>query len=74
MSTSLFLALKDIDHTKTKAKSPHTNGICERFHRTMLDEFYRVAFRKKLYTSLSKINWCAFPHEPALCYSLAGKA
>jgi transposase InsO family protein len=44
----LFLALEDIDHTKTKARSPQTNGLCERFHRTMLDEFYRVAFRKEL--------------------------
>jgi len=52
----LFLALEDIDHTKTKAKSPQTNGICERFHRTMLDEFYRVAFRKKLYASLEELQ------------------
>lgn len=52
----LFLALEDIDHTKTKAKSPQTNGICERFHRTMLDEFYRVAFRKKLYPSLEELQ------------------
>jgi transposase InsO family protein len=35
----LFLALEDIDHTKTKARSPQTNGICECFHRTMLDEW-----------------------------------
>src|SRR5690349_23896152 len=48
----LFLALEDIDHSRTKAKSPQTNGICERFHRTMLDEFYRVAFRKKIYRTL----------------------
>ncbi len=40
----LFLALNDIDHTKTKAKNPQTNGICERFHKTMLEEFYSVAF------------------------------
>jgi transposase InsO family protein len=45
----LYLAVEDIDHTRTKAKSPQTNGICERFHKTLLDEFYRVAFRKKLY-------------------------
>ena len=25
----LFLAINDIDHTKTKVKSPQTNGICE---------------------------------------------
>ncbi|MDZ3924978.1 IS481 family transposase, partial [Escherichia coli] len=41
----LYLALSDIDHTKTKAMSPQTNGICERFHRTILQEFYQVAFR-----------------------------
>ncbi len=42
----LYLALEDIDHSKTKAKSPQTNGICERFHRTIQDEFYAIAFRK----------------------------
>lgn len=52
----LFLAVEDIDHTRTKAKSPQTNGICERFHRTMLDEFYRVVFRKKLYESLEALQ------------------
>ena len=52
----LFLAINDIDHSKTKAKSPQTNGICERFHRTILDEFYRVAFRKKVYTSLEELQ------------------
>jgi transposase InsO family protein len=35
----LYLAVNDIDHTKTKAKSPQTNGICERFHKTVLNEF-----------------------------------
>ncbi len=48
----LYLTIEDIDHTKTKAKSPQTNGICERFHRTIQEEFYAVAFRKKLYDSL----------------------
>ena len=46
----LYLALNDIDHTKTKTKNPQTDGICERFHKTILDEFYRVAFRKKIYS------------------------
>jgi transposase InsO family protein len=36
----LYLAINDIDHTKTKVMSPHTNGICERFHKTILQEFY----------------------------------
>ena len=41
----LYLAVADIDHTKTKARSPQTNGICERFHKTILQEFYQVTFR-----------------------------
>ena len=45
----LYLAVENIDHTRTTARSPQTNGISERFHKTLLDEFYRVAFRKKLY-------------------------
>ena len=52
----LYLALENIDHSKTKAKSPQTNGICERFHKTILDEFYRVAFRKKLYQTLEELQ------------------
>jgi len=47
---------KHIDHTRTKAKSPQTNGICERFHKTVLDEFYRVAFRKKLYRGIDDLQ------------------
>ena len=42
----LFLAVNDVDHTETKVKSPQTNGICERFHKTVLQEFYQVASRK----------------------------
>ena len=52
----LYLAVNDIDHTKTKAKSPQTNGICERFHKTILQEFYQVTFRKKLYTNLDDLQ------------------
>jgi transposase InsO family protein len=52
----LYLAVENIDHTRTKARSPQTNGICERFNRTCLNEFYRVAFRKKLYRSLEELQ------------------
>lgn len=52
----LYLALEDIDHSKTKAKPPQTNGICERFHRTIQDEFYATAFRKKIYTTLGELQ------------------
>ena len=51
-----YLAINDIDHTKTKAMSPQTNGICERFHKTILNEFYQVTFRKKLYSSLEELQ------------------
>lgn len=52
----LYLAINDIDHTKTKAQSPQTNGICERFHKTILQEFYQVTFRKKLYDKLEELQ------------------
>lgn len=52
----LYLAINDIDHTKTKAMSPQTNGICERFHKTILQEFYQVTFRKKLYSDLDELQ------------------
>jgi hypothetical protein len=52
----LYLQIEGIDHSKTKARSPQTNGICERFHRTIQDEFYAVAFRKKLYTSIEEMQ------------------
>lgn len=52
----LYLNIEDIDHTRTKAKSPQTNGICERFHRTMQEEFYAIAFRKKIYDSLETLQ------------------
>ena len=52
----LYLAIEDIEHTRTKASSPQTNGICERFHKTLGNEFYAVAFRKKVYTSLAELQ------------------
>jgi transposase InsO family protein len=48
-------AVEDIDHTRTKPKSPQTNGICERFHNTVLNEFYRTTFLKKLYHTLDEL-------------------
>ena len=52
----LYLAVEDIDHSKIKAKSPQTNGICERFNRTVQNEFYAIAFRKKIYTSIEQLQ------------------
>jgi len=74
----LYLAVEDIDHTRTKAKSPQTNGICERFHKTVLNEFYRVTFRKKIYKTLAELQadldaWIKLyneerPHQGRWCY------
>jgi len=61
----LYLQLNDIEHTKTKVKSPQTNGICERVHQTILNEFYRVSFRKKVYSDLEtlQIDLDQYMHE-----------
>jgi len=74
----LFIGVENIDHSKTKARSPQTNGICERFHKTMKHEFYDVVFRKKLYHSIEELQhdvdqWLAKynelrPHSGARCY------
>jgi transposase InsO family protein len=52
----LYLTIEDIDYSKTKARHPQTNGICERFHRTIQEEFYQVAFRKKIYHSVEELQ------------------
>lgn len=52
----LFLHLNDIEHTRTKARHPQTNGCVERLNQIIQDEFYAVAFRKKLYTSIDEIQ------------------
>ena len=74
----LYLAVEDIDHSRTKVKSPQTNGICERFHRTIGEEFYQIAFRKKIYKSVEQLQqdvdeWvdsynCSRPHSGRYCY------
>lgn len=74
----LYLAVEDIDHSRTKTKSPQTNGICERFHKTVLNEFYRVAFRKRVYHSIDELQadldvWVSDyneqrPHQGRWCF------
>lgn len=74
----LYFAIEDMHHTKTKAKSQQTNGICERFHRTMQDEFYATAFRKKIYNFIDEFQadldvWLEYynrerPHSGKHCY------
>jgi len=55
-SYQLYLAMEDIDHSKTKSNSPQTNGICERFHKTMKNAFYDITFRKKIYNALEELQ------------------
>jgi transposase InsO family protein len=74
----LYLAVENIDHTRTKTGHPQANGICERLHTTMLNEFYRVTFRKKIYRTIEELRtdldaWSADgkyqrPHECRWCY------
>ena len=52
----LYLAVNGIEHTKTKARHPQTNGICERFHKTILNEFYQSTFRKKIYKTIEELQ------------------
>lgn len=74
----LYLTIEGIEHSKTQVRSPQSNGICERLNRTIKEEFYSIAFRKKLYTSLEVLQadldeWLAFynnerPHSGRYCY------
>lgn len=57
------------------------HGICESFHKTTLNKFYRVASRKKIYTSLEQLQadldaWLGEynetrPHQGRWCYGKA---
>lgn len=74
----LYLAVEDIDHSKIRARSPQSNGICERFHKTVLNEFYMVSFRKKVYKTIDElqkdlddwVNWYneERTHSGKFCY------
>ena len=55
-SFQLYLNIEDIEHTRTKAYSPQTNGICERFHKTIKNECYDRIFRKKIYTTIEELQ------------------
>jgi transposase InsO family protein len=74
----LYLQIEGIDHSKTKVRHPQSNGICERLHRTMQDEFYAITFRKKLYHDLEQLQtdldeWLVYynqerPHSGRYCF------
>lgn len=52
----LYLAVENVDRTRTRAKLPQTNGIVVRLHKTMLNEFYRMVFHKKGYDSIGALQ------------------
>ena len=52
----VYLQLLEIEHSRTKAYSPQTNGICERLQQTIQREFYATAFRTKIYTSIEELQ------------------
>jgi transposase InsO family protein len=52
----LFLHLNEIEHTRIRVRHPQTNGAVERLNQTIQEEFYKVAFRKKLYRSIEEIQ------------------
>lgn len=74
----LYLNLEGIEHSKTQVRHPQSNGICERLHRTMQEEFYAITFRKKLYDNLELLQqdldeWMQYynterPHSGRYCY------
>ena len=52
----LYLSLNEIEHRRTKVRSPQTNGFIERFNRTVLDEFFRIVFRTTFYESVETLQ------------------
>ncbi|MDX2139842.1 MAG: IS481 family transposase [Chloroflexota bacterium] len=61
----IYLALNDIEHRRTKVRSPQTNGFVERFIRTAKEEFFKLAFIRKVYTHLDDLqtDFDAWLHE-----------
>jgi transposase InsO family protein len=52
----LYLALNDIEHRRTRIRTPKTNGFVERFNGTVLDEFFRVKMRDRFYDSVEALQ------------------
>lgn len=52
----LFLHLNDVEHSRSKARHPQTNGCTERLNQIIQEEFYQTAFRRKIYASLDEIQ------------------
>lgn len=74
----IYLQIEGIEHSKTQVRQPQSNGIGERLHRTIQEEFYAITFRKKLYESIEQLQmdldeWMTYynnerPHSGRYCY------
>jgi transposase InsO family protein len=51
-----LLFVLGIEHRRTRVKRPQTNGFVERFHRTILDEFFRIALRGRIFEELETLE------------------
>ncbi len=52
----LYLAIIDVDHTHTKQYHRANQWNLRMFHKTILQEFYQVTFRNKLYGDLKSLQ------------------
>jgi len=52
----LFLQLEDIEHRTTPIRRSQSNGFVERFHRTILNEHFRVKGRTKFYEAVDEMQ------------------
>jgi transposase InsO family protein len=59
------LYLSGIKHKRTRVRRPQSNGFTERFHRTILDEFFRTEMRRRTFDSLESLELAV---QQWLCY------
>ncbi|MCC7015582.1 MAG: IS481 family transposase [Rhodospirillales bacterium] len=52
----LYLAPNEIEHRRTRVRTPRTNGFVERFNGTVLAEFFRVTMREKVYATVEALQ------------------
>jgi transposase InsO family protein len=52
----LYCAVQQVEHRTTRVGSPESNGMVERFNRTLKEEFFGIAFRKRFYESVEALQ------------------
>ena len=56
MITSCSWRSRTSNTPRPRSNHRQTNGICERFHKTILQEFYQVTFRNKIYETIEQLQ------------------